>query len=66
MSNKILHQHKNINTNPANTRRCFDVNSTSFERYERQMDVETTLCAYWEIDLFRVYYNNKKCIEMTS
>ena len=30
---------------PANTRRCFDVDSTSFERYGRQMDVETTLCA---------------------
>ena len=30
------------------TRRCFDVDSTSFERYGRQMDVETTLCAYWE------------------
>ena len=27
----------------ANTRRCFDVDSTSFERYGRQMDVETTL-----------------------
>ena len=35
----------------ANTRRCFDVDSTSFERYGRQMDVvETTLCAYWEGD----------------
>lgn len=22
---------------------CFDVHSTSFERYERQMDIETTL-----------------------
>ena len=32
---------------PANTRRCFDVDSTSFERYGCQMDVETTLCAYW-------------------
>ena len=31
------------------TRRCFDVNLTSFERYGRQMDVETTLCAYWEV-----------------
>ena len=30
---------------PANTRRCFDVVSTLFERYGRQMDVETTLCA---------------------
>ena len=30
------------------SRRCFDVVSTSFERYGRQMDVETTLCAYWE------------------
>ena len=33
---------------PAYTRRCFDVDSTSFERYGRQMDVETTLCAYWD------------------
>ena len=24
-----------------------DVVWTSFERYGRQMDVETTLCAYW-------------------
>ena len=32
---------------PAITRRWFDVDSTSFERYGRQMDVETTLCAYW-------------------
>ena len=31
----------------ANTGRCFDVVLTSFERYGRQMDVETTLCAYW-------------------
>ena len=36
-----------LNELPANTRRCFDVDSTSFERYGRQMDVETTLCAYW-------------------
>ena len=34
--------------NPVNTKRYFDVHSTLFERYERQMDVETTLCAYWE------------------
>ena len=33
---------------PAYTRRCFDVVSTSFYRYGRQMDVETTLCAYWD------------------
>ena len=35
---------------PDNTRRCFDVDSTSFYRYGRQiqMDVETTLCAYWD------------------
>ena len=32
---------------PANTRRCFDVDSTLFKRYGRQMDVDTTLCAYW-------------------
>ena len=36
-----------INKYPANTRRCFDVDSTSFERYGRQMDVQTTLCVYW-------------------
>ena len=34
---------------PANTRRCFDVDSTSFERYRRQIDVESTLCAYWVV-----------------
>ena len=37
-----------INMNPDNTRRYLDVNPTSFERYGRQMDVKTTLCAYWE------------------
>ena len=34
--------------NPVNTRRYLDVDSTLFERYERQMDVKTTLCAYEE------------------
>ena len=34
---------------PTNTRRCFDVNSTSFERYGRQIDVEATLCVYWDV-----------------
>ena len=34
--------------NPANTRRYLDVNSTSFERCRCQMDVKTTLCVYWE------------------
>ena len=32
----------------ANTRRYLDVDLTTFERYGRQMDVKTTLCAYWE------------------
>ena len=32
---------------PVNTRRYLDVHSTFIERYERQMDVGTTLCAYW-------------------
>ena len=39
--------------NAGNTRRYFDVDSTSFERYGRQMDVKTTLCAYK-----RVYSRN--------
>ena len=29
-------------------RRCFDVHSTSFERYGRQIDVEKTLCISME------------------
>ena len=37
-----------VRDNPANTRRCFDIDLTSFERYGRQIDVET-LCAYWEL-----------------
>ena len=36
-----------LHSAPPNTKRCFDVDSTSFERYRRQMDVEATLCAYW-------------------
>ena len=32
---------------PVNTRRYLDVDSTSFERYGRQMDFKTTLCVYW-------------------
>ena len=32
---------------PVNTRRYLDVHSTSSERYGCQMDVETTLFAYW-------------------
>ena len=40
-----LHNPISANVNPANTRRCFDVDLTSFDRYGRQMDVETTLCA---------------------
>ena len=31
---------------PINTRRYLDVYSTFCERYGRQMDVKTTLCAY--------------------
>ena len=31
---------------------CFDVDSTSFERYKRQIDVESTLCAYWARCIF--------------
>ena len=37
---------------PDNTRRCFDSVSTSFDRYGRQMDVETRLCAYWVKTVF--------------
>ena len=32
----------------VNTTRCMDVDLTFFERYGRQMDVKTTLRAYWE------------------
>ena len=32
---------------PISTIRYFDVISTFFGRYERQMDVKTTMCAYW-------------------
>ena len=39
---------------PANTRRCFDAVSTSFDRYGRQMDVETTLCALLGINTILV------------
>ena len=47
-SNKLLIRAHRLRKNPVNTRRCFDVDSTLFERYRRQMDVKTTLCAYWE------------------
>ena len=33
--------------NPVNTRRYLDVDSTSFERHGRRMNVKITLCAYW-------------------
>ena len=33
-------------SNPVNTRRYFNIDSTSFERYGRQMNVKTTLCAH--------------------
>ena len=56
---------RHFSISPANTKRSFDVDSTSFdvdstsfdvdstsfERYGRQMDVETTLCAYWEVGI---------------
>ena len=51
----------NFRSFPANTRRCFDVDSTSFERYGRQMDVETTLCAYWVYEnflLLQIFFAN--------
>ena len=34
---------------PVDTRRYLDVDLTSFERYGRQMDVKTSLCAYWKV-----------------
>ena len=37
------------NFNPVRTRRCFDIYATSFQRYGCCMDIETTLCAYWEL-----------------
>ena len=36
----------------VNTRRYLDIDSMLFERYGRQMDVKTILCAYWAIDFF--------------
>ena len=42
-----------FNLYPANTKGCFDVDSTSFERYGCQMDAGTTLCAYWQ-DTMRI------------
>ena len=36
-------------TCPVNTRRYLDVDSTSFERYGRQMDVKTMLCAFYPL-----------------
>ena len=38
----------NITAISINTKRYFDVDSTFFESYGRQMDVKTTLCAYWD------------------
>ena len=36
---------------PVNTKHYLEVDSTFFERYGRQMDVKTTLCACWVITL---------------
>ena len=62
---KKRHVRKNDNDNerkifhhPANTSCCFDVVLTSFERYGRQMDVETTLCAYWAVSRYFALNNN--------
>ena len=33
---------------PVNTGRYLYVDSMSFERYGRQIDVKTTSCAYWD------------------
>ena len=52
-----------LRKNPASTRRCFDVDSTSFERYGRQMDVEKTLCAYWKYLKVKWRMNNKDFIK---
>ena len=46
------------------TRRCFDVNSTSFERYGRQMDVETTSILVWaKLNVYKniknIFFNEK-------
>ena len=38
---------KRLNIYPAGTQRYFNVHLTLFGRCERQMDVETTLCASW-------------------
>ena len=32
---------------PGGTQCCFNVQITLFGRYERQMDIETPLCASW-------------------
>ena len=42
---KAFYQMK-VSNNSVKTRRYLDVDSTFFECYGRQMDVETTLCAY--------------------
>ena len=53
--------HTSMNCILVNTRRCLDVVSTFFERYGRQMDVETTSCAiyndpYWFKDFIVVVF----------
>ena len=35
-------------SNPVDTRRRFNVNKTSIKRRWRRVDVETSLCVYWE------------------
>ena len=45
---------------PANTRRCFDdVDSTAFERYGRQMDVEKNVVCL--LGYFVLQKTQKKC-----
>ena len=40
---------------PVRTQRCFDVHTTSFQRYGRCMDVKTTSCAYWDLVYINVH-----------
>ena len=56
MQNKAQNKKRKLITYPDNTRRWFDVVSTSFDRYGRQMNVETTLCAYWVL-ILKILFN---------
>ena len=38
------------------TRRYFDIHTTSFQRYGRCMDIETTLYAYWIIIIIIIFF----------